>query len=131
MDDRIEQELDLLRRHYSEVHYLEEGYWVLIQDYQIPPGPAWNCQASDIIFQIPSGYPGTPPYGFYVPSGISCDGRAPESYKEPAENKPPWPGEWGFFSWQHDGWRPSADLLSGSNLVNLVRSFSRRFEEGA
>jgi hypothetical protein len=131
MNERIEAELELLRHSYSEVEYVEAGQWVKIKGYPIPQSLSWNRQATDICFQIPAGYPGTPPYGFYVEAGIRHNGNPPNSYQEPAQNSPPFQGVWGLFSWSIDSsWLPKADLRTGSNLLNFVRTFKDRFLEG-
>jgi hypothetical protein len=131
MNDRIKEELELLRRNYSEVEYIDSGQWVKIKDYPIPQGLPWNRQTTDVCFQIPVGYPGTPPYGFYVAAGILYDGSPPNNYQEPAQNSPPFQGVWGLFSWSHgSGWLPKADLRTGSNLLNFVRTLKDRFLEG-
>lgn len=130
MNERIKEELNLLSRNYS-VEYNDSGQWVKISNYTIPEGNGWNRQTTDVCFQIPPGYPGTPPYGFYVSGGILCDGNTPNSYQEPAQNSPAFQGTWGFFSWQQDSsWLPKANLQAGSNLLNFVRTFRDRFAEG-
>jgi hypothetical protein len=131
MNERIEEELKLLRQYYSDVEYTEQGQWVKIKNYSIPSGLPWNRQTTDLCFQIPAGYPGTPPYGFYVSAGILFDGKPPDNYQEPAQNSPPFQGTWGFFSWQNDSsWLPKADPRAGSNLLNFVRTFRDRFNGG-
>ena len=130
MEARIEKELNLLKKHFKKVQYEENGRWVLIDGYQVPVDSPWNRQLTKVCFKVPEGYPGTPPYGFCVPIGILYEGHIPASYKEPADNKPPYPEAWGFFSWQQENWRPTADLVSGSNLLNFVMSFRDRFKEG-
>lgn len=40
MNERIEEELKLLRHSYSEVEYVDAGQWVKIKDYPTPPGSA-------------------------------------------------------------------------------------------
>ena len=131
MNNRIEEELTLLRTFYTKVTYIKDGQWVFIEDYPIPAGLPWNRQKTNVCFQIPTAYPGTPPYGFYVPSGILCDDKSPNNYQDPANNKPPFPGEWGFFSWtQESGWYATDDPRSGSNLLSFVRTFRDRFIEG-
>lgn len=128
---RIEEELKLLHHCYPEVEYVEKGQWVKIKNYPVPLSPPWNRQVTDICFQIPPAYPGTPPYGFYVISGILYDGKAPDSYQEPAQNKPPFEGTWGFFSWSIDSkWLPKDDPHAGCNLVNFARTFKDRFLGG-
>jgi hypothetical protein len=130
VQERIQQELDLLKTRYPELVYVPEGQWVRIPTYPLPGG--WNRTATEIAFQIPPSYPGTPPYGIYVPAGIQHNGKSPGSYKEPADNRPPFPGDWGIFSWQPDDgqWRPTTDPRTGPNLLNWVDGFATRFREG-
>ncbi len=84
--------------------------------------------------QVPIGYPGSPPYGIYVPAGLTCDGRPPtNNYTFPANQQPPFPGQWGIFSWQavEGEWIPTADTRKGPNLLSFVLSFGDRFREGS
>jgi len=128
MPSRIDQELALLRKYYSSVEYQQNGQWVRIASYLLPP--EWNKEITDVAFQIPIGYPGTPPYGIYVPVGLLHKDLVPKDYKV-AENQLPFEGPWGIFSWTHDGlWKPTGDLITGANLLNWVRGFSDRFREG-
>ena len=130
MEDRIQQELTLLRNRFPNLQYIEEGRWVLIPSYALPEG--WNRIFTDVSFQIPAGHPGTPPYGIFVPTSISFRDSRPDNYREPALNQPPFEGTWGVFSWapQDGQWRATADLVTGSNLLNWVLGFSDRFREG-
>jgi hypothetical protein len=131
MQERIAQELELLRRYYPSAEYIETGHWVRILGYPLTGN--WNRTETDAVFQIPVGYPGTPPYGFYVPSGLRVNSGLPGSYAEPSGGQPPFPGAWGMFSWSpsEGEWRPTANLSTGSNLANWVRGFADRFKEGA
>ena len=128
MQERIDQELALLRRRFVEAGYEPAGRWVLVRAYALPAG--WNRSTTDVAFQIPIGHPGTQPYGFYVPIGLLIRGERPDNYSEPADPFPPFGGTWGRFSWQPDGWQPSADVIAGSNLLNWVTGFADRFREG-
>lgn len=132
MNARLEKELEILRSFYPKAVYVDDGQWVLIEDYPIPSDLPWNRQNTNACFQIPTAYPGTPPYGFYVPSGILYNGKAPNSYQEPSKNRPPFPPDvWGFFSWrQESGWKATDDPHTGSNLLGFVRTFKARFLEG-
>ncbi len=125
------EEIELLRGHFPGLEYVEAGGWVRLPDVQRPSG--WTPPVSDVAFQIPVGFPGTPPYGFCVPAGIRHNGVLPSSYAEPAAPLPPFPGAWGKFSWTHDGadWRPTANAAEGSNLVTWVRGIGVRLAEGA
>ncbi len=127
MRDRIEAELDHLRTRYPELEYRPDGRWVRIPSYPLPPG--WNRSETDIAFQIPTQYPGNPPYGFYVPTGLTYNGQRPNNCAD--NNTPPFDASWMLFSWQPDGnWAPGADLRSGHNLLNWVMGFWQRFAEG-
>lgn len=130
MRERIEAELAIIRRRHPEAEYRAEGHWVKVPGYPLPRG--WNRSATDTVFQIPAGFPGTPPYGIYVPAGLTYDGVRPENYTEPAPTQPPFDGIWGFLSWNPDAgeWRPTADPSGGSNLLNWVIGFGHRFQEG-
>lgn len=131
MHERIEAELALIQRFFPAVVCEEQGRWMLIPSYSLPEG--WNRQATDVAFQIDERHPVSPPYGFYVPSGIQFKGAVPNSYTDPASNHPPFRGTWGFFSWAPlDGiWKPTADVQRGSNLLQWIRGFSDRFQDGA
>lgn len=129
MKERIEEELRLLRQEYPDLEYREEGRWIRLPRYRLPPG-IWNREETEVCFQIPDAYPGQAPYGFYVPGGLLLkDTNQPPNNYGPAAT--PFPGSWCRFSWQHDNWRATADVKSGSNLLNFVRTFKDRFKEGA
>jgi len=129
MEARIEAELTLLGRQYTKVDFVEQGRWVMIAPVLI--GVGWSMKEVPIAFQIPPGFPGTPPYGFYVPAGLTYNGHQPQSF-QPQASGVPFSGAWSMFSWGHEsGWRATADVVTGSNLFNWARSFALRFAEGA
>lgn len=130
MHERIEQELVLLRGRYPALEYRPNGHWILIPAYALPAG--WSRAATDVALQIPIGYPGTPPYGFYVLAGLTVNGTRPDNYVEPAPAQPPFGNSWGMFSWTlGDGeWRPTTNPTTGVNLLNWVIGFGLRFREG-
>lgn len=130
LTQRLDEELELLRRHY-EVDYIPEGRWVRIRCFAIPA--PWAPSPTDVAFQVPVGFPGAPPYGFYTPAGIRRGGAAPQNYQDSASTQPPFGGRWGFFSWlpQEGQWRPGSTVEGGANLLLWVRSFLGRFQEGA
>lgn len=132
MRDRMEQELDLIRREHPRAEWhpaAAGGGWVLLPGYRFPGG--WNRETGDVCFEARPGYPGEAPYGFYVGGGLrTTAGQLPQSYQEPTET--PFGGVWGKFSWSHDTpWAPRADVVSGCNLAAFVRTFRSRLEEGA
>jgi hypothetical protein len=128
MEERVNQELELLRKRYL-IDHRPDGNWVRVISFPLPLG--WNREATDVAFQIPVGYPGTPPYGIYVPAGLTFNGQPPDNYKEPAPTQPPFGEVWGILSWQPETpWRATAEMVSGSNLMNWVQGFGDRFREG-
>ena len=130
MLERIERELALLRQRYDELEYREDGHWVRVPSYRLFPG--WGQLMTDIAFQIPVSFPGTPPYGIYTPAGLTFNCVRPDNYTEPAATQPPFGGIWGVFSWTTlDGqWRATTDLTQGYTLLNWVTGFADRFREG-
>lgn len=127
MQERIQKELEILRKFYPDLEYVSEGQWVKIPNYPLPSG--WNKDSTDVAFQIPPGYPGAHPYGIYVPTGLCYQDKQPQNYT--VNNNPSFEGSWGIFSWQQDNWKPTDKITAGSNLWTWARSFSIRFEEGA
>jgi len=129
MQERIDEELAILRKSYPDMEYVPDGQWVRIPDYPLPHG--WNRERTDVAFQIPpQGYPGAHPYGLYVPAGLRFGGVQPHNYTEPANDEPPFAAAWGVFSWQPEHWNPAANVTAGSNLWTWVKSFFIRFREG-
>lgn len=131
MKERIKKELELLREYYPDVVYHENGgCWTKVPEYSLPSG--WSVRATDVVFEIKAGYPTAEPYGIYVPSGLQYSGKNPKNMNASPKPAPPFEGSWWLLSWQPapGEWRPTADLVSGSNLLNWVRGFRLRFEEG-
>lgn len=129
MKQRMQKELELLRKYYPEIEYNQEGHWFCIPSYPLQDG--WNRDTTEIAFRVKNGYPGTPPYAFFVPKGLKYDESKPKNYKENPNQTPPFKGNWGCISWSHTSdWNPTSSLKTGSNLLNWVSSFKKRFEEG-
>jgi Prokaryotic E2 family E len=128
-NSRVAEELELLRRNFPELEYLVSGHWVRIPRYGLPDS-IWDRDHVEVCFQIPEQIPGQAPYGFYVRPNLALESAQPiGNYAYPAPTG--FGGDWGKFSWQLTGWTPTADLVSGTNMVNFVRSFVDRFTEGA
>lgn len=126
MDERLECEFALLRRQHADAE--RSGRWFLVPEYPLPAG--WSPSVIDTAFFVRDGYPGTSPYGIYVPTGLRFNELLPDNFRDAAPNKPPFSGEWGIFSWEAEQWFPTADVVSGHNLLTWVRGFRRRFLEG-
>ena len=128
VEERINAELALLRRHYDTVEYIETSdiHWFKVEG--IRTAPDWSSDMTEVAFSVTQGYPGAAPYGFYVPAELMYAGHPPD--ENSASYQPPFTGTWRFLSWTLENWRPTADLTTGSNLWGWVRSFVKRFEEG-
>lgn len=135
--DRIEGELDLLRKFYPDIEYDESAKIFVIPTYTIQTD-FWSSKTVRLAFQVPSGYPGQPPYAFYIEGGLKLREKSDQAADQHVDKipsnyaecpLPPFGGTWGMFSWAHENWKPTADLSSGSNLLNFVQSFKDRFAE--
>jgi hypothetical protein len=80
MQARIADELALLRTRFPDLEYRDEGQWVCIPTFPVTLG--WNRTTTQIAYQITVGFPGTPPYAFYVPVGIQYGEQRPNNYVE-------------------------------------------------
>jgi len=131
LEERIKAELEMVRQQFPSVVYRPEERWVCVSAYPLPEG--WSRPSTDVAFQIPSGYPSAPPYGIYVPQGLTFKGNDPSDYTSNAGTQPPFGGVWGFFSWAPvgDDWIPRSAIEHGPNLLHWVRGFAERFEDGA
>jgi len=129
MNERCAAELDLLRRRWPSLSVVEDGLWVMIPSYPVPPG-SWDRETIDVAFQIPAGLPAERPYGFYVrlPFGLQS-GADVGNYTAPAAT--PFDGEWGKFSCELDPWQPAEPITAGTNMVNFVLAFANRLREGS
>jgi hypothetical protein len=128
--DRITAEIELLKKVFPTLRH--DGAWILLPEGELPSG--WSRVTTDMVFQITDGFPGAPPYGLYVPSGLRYNGQVPKNYTEPAAVQPPFGGTWGMFSWAVNDpseWHPATRPENGANLLRWARSFRQRFEEGA
>jgi len=128
MNERVEQELSLLRAVYPDLDWRGDVLWARIPSYVVP-AMMWKQREVEIAFQIPGELPGQAPYGFWVRPGLEAiDGRAISNYTYPVSI--PFGDGWGQFSWSPVTWEPKADITTGSNMVNFVRSFADRLREG-
>lgn len=131
MRDRLQKEYELLKKFFPETiaQEIDGNCWFRIANFVIK-GDLWDKQRADACFEAKVSYPSTPPYSFYIQGGLrtKVTNERPKDYEEPAQT--PFEGIWGRFSWQHENWCPTDDLVSGSNLLNFVRTFADRIGEG-
>jgi hypothetical protein len=130
--ERIAKELEILRSVFPDVehHEIETG-WIRVPRYTVQHG-GWSQEEVTVCFQVPGGYPGVPPYAFWVspPLRLGAGASPPvNNYQEPSPT--PFPGLWGRFSWSHlNSWQPGPEPVGGSNFLDFVLSFRDRFREG-
>jgi hypothetical protein len=126
---RLEEEVALVRSGYPELQVMHEVLWALIPSYPIPED-LWTCGTVEIAFQFPQNLPGQQPYGFWVRPGLELQGGgAINNYTYPIST--PFGEGFGQFSWAPEVWAPAANVAAGTNMLDFVRSFLRRLEEGA
>lgn len=124
MEARIAEEFLLLQEIYPLA--IRKDRWIWLPEYSLPEG--WSQRGVPVAFFIRDGYPGTSPYGFHVPSDLKFKDTKPDNFTD--ADGPPFEGKWGVFSWEAEGWRPTADPRGGHNLVTWVHGFAARFKEG-
>ncbi len=125
MEGRIVEEFQLLQEVYTLA--IRKERWIWLPEYALPEG--WSSRNIPVAFFIRDGYPATGPYGIHVPSGLRFKDTLPNNFNDSVEG-PPFEGKWGMFSWECEGWRPTADPRGGHNLLTWVRGFAARFKEG-
>ncbi len=128
MNERIEQELELLKTVYPDLEWHPESFWVRIPSYPLPDG-VWERSEIELAFQVPQNLPGQQPYGFWVRPGLRlANGGTPTNYVY-AVSTPLGEG-CGQFSWSPISWQPKAEITAGSNMLNFARSIADRLREG-
>ena len=136
MHDRIRAEIEALQKQFPELDYGEQFDWVLIPELTLPPG-RFNKVCTKLLFRIPSGYPQTGPNDFFVDSDLRLkDGSNPPAFNlgsQSSAGPAPVAGDWGWFSWHPQSWRPAAKIEDGDNLSGFVLSVNLclRGEESA
>src|SRR5579859_4478007 len=102
LNERIAQEIALLRTRQPDLMFSEEAQWVLLPRFQLPPD-VWQQSTCAIAFQIPLGFPGQKPYGFCVSPRITPHSDQPVQNRVDTE-EPPFDGIWAKFSWDAPEW---------------------------
>lgn len=126
---RLDDEIELVRGAYSKLTLAPDSLWALIPDYAVPDG-IWTVSTADVAFQFPPNLPGQQPYGFWVRPGLELrQGGSIKNYTHPVTT--PFGEGFGQFSWAPEVWVPKGDVRAGTNMLDFVRSFGRRLEQGA
>ncbi len=127
MQERRQQEIELLRKKYGDLEVGPNLDWVLFKAFPVPPG--WSRTTTELLVVIPQGYPFTPPDNFYVPMGLKlASGNPPGNYTEGVNLVN---GQWGQFSFhpEREQWKASPEILDGHNLLTFMLQVERRLVE--
>jgi hypothetical protein len=126
MIDRVRDEIALVRSRYPDLEFREVDFWARIPSYPLPQG--WDRASIEVAFQVPRDFFAQQPYAFWVRPPLQVPGAGmPTNTSGPVATGF---GEgWQQFSWAPDGWQPGPDVRKGTNLLDFVRSFTRRFTD--
>jgi hypothetical protein len=120
---RIEEEVQLLQEKFPTLEHGPDFKWVLLPVLQLPAG-RFNKAASHVLFTLPVAYPQVGPDNFFVDIDLRLvDGSTPPAFNPNANSSSgpaPLPGNWGWFSWHPQAWRPAANIADGDNLLGFV-----------
>ncbi|MFN3689634.1 MAG: E2/UBC family protein [Fimbriimonadales bacterium] len=141
---RIAYEVALAAARYSQTKSAdyddEDGSWVVIKDFPLPPG--YNYEQTDVLILLPPNYPQTPPDWFYVDDNLRlADGKKPshvfynETRFDPnrarrAIDAPPQMKGWTACCLHIHSWKPAANPLEGHSLLSvceLIRGALKRW----
>lgn len=124
MSERRRSEIALLREGYPSVRHDDPIEWVIVEDTALPDG--YNRSETEILIDLPAGYPQTPPDNFYVPAGLRlADGSQPDAFNP--KHRTHVGEQWDRFSWhEDDGWSPAPTIENGSNLLTFMATVEER-----
>ena len=127
MIERWKQELRLVEARYGELEVSTSLDWFIVKHWNLPSG--WSERETQVLIQIPPGYPVTPPDNFFTEQDLRLeDGRQPGNSNP---NTIIADRSWLSFSYHVEGgdWMPHADPLNGHNLLTFLQGVAKRLEE--
>jgi E2/UBC family protein E len=136
MHERVLREIETIRSKCPALQHGEYLEWVLIPDYPLPAG-RYERDQTRLLFIIPPGYPNTAPDSFFVDIHLKLKGGGSPPAFNPGANSSAGPapvgGDWAWFSWHPQSWRPAAAIEGGDNLMTFLRGVNMclRGEEAA
>ena len=84
MEERLAEEIRLLKEKYPNLQFGEKYAWVMIPDFSLPEG--YNRKITRLLFLIPGSYPQGSPDNFYVDVGLKfANNNLLTSYSEGAQ----------------------------------------------
>jgi hypothetical protein len=127
MMERRKQELKLVEARYGELEASPTLDWFIVKRWRLSPG--WSKGETQVLIQIPPGYPVTPPDNFYVDQDLRLGGGQQPGNSTP--NVVLIGRQWHCFSYHVEGgdWLPHADPLNGHNLLTFLQGVDKRLAE--
>lgn len=127
MMERRKQELKLVEARYGELEVSPTLDWFIVKHWRLSPG--WSKSETQVLIQIPPGYPVTPPDNFYTDQDLHL-----ERGLQPGNSNPNVvliDRRWHSFSYHVEGgdWLPHADPLNGHNLLTFLQGVAKRLAE--
>jgi hypothetical protein len=111
-ETKLDADLGLLRERHGDIECIDEGTrrLVIARGQELPAH--WNRRSTDILLQVPQGYPLAALDMFWVTPGLAlADGRQPQN----ADQLETYAGRtWQRFSWHYPPghrWNPATDGL--------------------
>ncbi len=125
--ERWKQELRLVETIYGKLEVGPTLEWFSVKCWRLPEG--WNTKETELLVQIPPGYPVTPPDNFYTDCDLLLAGGGQPGNSNP--NMILLDRPWRWFSYHVEGgdWLPHADPLKGHNLVTFLQGITKRLAE--
>lgn len=125
MHERVKEEIQLLQQKFPKLQHGDELNWVLIPEYPLPD--LFNKSHTNLMWNIPAGYPQTAPDDFFVDGDLKLkNGSNPPAFNigpNSSSGPAPIPGNWGWYSWHPQAqWKPNASIEKGDNLLTFLRS---------
>lgn len=107
---KLDADLALLRERYDGVEFIDDGTRCLVIARGLALPAHWNRRSTDILLQVPQGYPLAALDMFWVTPGLTlADGRQPQN----ADQLETYAGRtWQRFSWHYppgSRWNPATD----------------------
>lgn len=127
MTERLEEEIELLRRAGWTVEVGLGFQWIIVKAIPLPEG--WNQADTDVLIKMRPGYPTTPPDNFYADGSLRLaegdkPGNAPREETIDGQS-------WLLFSYHVEGgsWSPHAQVEEGHNLLTYLNAVIGRLGE--
>lgn len=127
MHERVREELERVKKRFPDLRFGEQLNWFLIPSFPLPIG-RFEQADTPVLVMVPPGYPNTGPDNFFVRQDLRLKGGGTPPAFNPNNNSSsgtaPVPGEWGWFSWHPQVWRPAANVDQGDNLQTYITGIS-------